>query len=311
MDRRKGNTDCQNDNIREAWGGFVVFSLGETRSDYVGFGQLTRLARDIGPFSFDKVDIDMSGCSWFDANMAAPLGALLYRSKNKLNNVRILGIPTRIEEILRKNEFLRNYGRPPLTDANVTTIPYRRFEPSDSRYFGSYISEYWRGRGVPEMSEELRKKFLESFFELFNNAVIHSETKLGIYSCGQYYPAKQRLDFSIVDLGMGIRENLRRRKQLDLSPDKAIEWAVSGNHTTRTGPVPGGLGLKLLADFTMKNGGCIQIVSDRGYWELKAGNSHSVLLGLPFPGTVVNIELNTGDTRSYRLSSESNLDDIF
>ncbi len=289
----------------------MVFSLGETRSDYWGFVQLTQLARDIGSLSFDNVDIDMSGCSWFDANMAAPLGALLYRAKHRLNNVHILGVNTSLEEILRKNEFLRNYGRLPMKDFNVTTIPYRRFEPSDSRYFGSYISEYLRERGMPRMSEGLHKKFLESVSELFSNAVIHSETKLGIYSCGQFYPAKQRLDFSIADLGMGMRENLRRRRQIELSPDKAIEWALTGTNTTREGRVPGGLGLKLLIDFTRKNGGCLQIASDQGYWELKAGASQSRLLTLPFPGTVVNIEINTGDSTSYCLSSEINLDDIF
>ena len=161
------------------------------------------------------------------------------------------------------------------------------------------------------MSAVLHKKFLESVYEMFNNAVIHSGTTLGIYSCGQYYQNVHRLDFSIGDLGMGIRESLRRKKQLELAADEAIRWAFTGTNTTRTGPVPGGLGLKLLADFTTKNGGRIQIVSDRGYWELQGGSVRSSLFDLPFPGTVVNIELNTADTKSYRLSSESNLGDIF
>lgn len=289
----------------------MVFSLGETRSDYSGFDQLARLARSLEPVSLDEVDIDMSGCAWFDANMAAPLGALLYRASYQLNNVHILGVRAPLEKILRKNEFLVNYGRLPLVDSNVTTIPYRRFEPTDGRYFGSYISEYLQGRGMPKMSAGLHKKFLESVYEMFSNAVIHSGTTLGIYSCGQYYPNVHRLDFSIGDLGMGIRESLRRRKQLELAADEAIVWALTGTNTTKTGPVPGGLGLKLLRDFTTKNGGRIQIVSDRGYWELQGESSRSLLLDLPFPGTVVNIELNTGDTKSYRLSSESSLDDIF
>jgi len=289
----------------------VVFPLGKTRSDCSGFDQLTRLAKSLELVSFDKVDIDMSGCTWFDANMAAPLGALLYRASHQLNNVRILGASHRLENILRKNEFLLNYGRLPLTDSNVTTIPYRRFEPTDGRYFISYISKYLQGRGMPKMSAGLHKKFLESVYEMFNNAVIHSGTTLGIYSCGQYYPNVHRLDFSIGDLGMGIRESLRRKKQLELAADEAIRWAFTGTNTTRTGLIPGGLGLKLLADFTTKNGGRIQIVSDRGYWELQGGSVRSSLFDLPFPGTVVNIELNTADTKSYRLSSESNLGDIF
>lgn len=289
----------------------MVFRLREIRSTYMGFDQLARLARNLELISSDRIDIDMSGCSWFDANMAAPLGAVLYRARQRSNYVQILNVGTDLEKILCKNKFLCGYGRPPLTDGNSTTIPYRRFEPLDSRDFSSYISEYLQGKGIPEMSEQLHKKFLESVCELFNNAVVHSETMLGIYGCGQYYPQKRRLDFSIADLGMGMRENLRRRRRIELAPDKAIEWAVSGTHTTRTGPIPGGLGLKLLAGFTKQNGGRIQIVSDRGYWELQGGSSRVLLFDLPFPGTVVNIELNTGDTKSYRLSSEASLDDIF
>ena len=92
---------------------------------------------------------------------------------------------------------------------------------------------------------------------------------------------------------------------------QAIVWATEANNTTKGGSVPGGLGLKLLGEFIDLNGGCLQIASDAGYWRRSNKGSSSTPLGHPFPGTVVNIEINTADTHSYVLSSEWDVDDIF
>ncbi|MBI4025963.1 MAG: hypothetical protein HY360_13335 [Verrucomicrobia bacterium] len=93
--------------------------------------------------------------------------------------------------------------------------------------------------------------------------------------------------------------------------DQAIVWATERTHTTRKGNVPGGLGLKLLREFIRLNEGKIQIVSDVGYWQQNGSDSRTAILPHAFPGTVVNIEINTADNRSYRLASEVKLDDIF
>lgn len=161
------------------------------------------------------------------------------------------------------------------------------------------------------MSPGLLKKFRESIYEIFSNAVIHSQTKLGIFSCGQYFHKKHRLDFSVADLGIGIRRNIHERLGLDLSAEEAISWALEGKNTTKAGPIPGGLGLKLLREFIVKNEGRIQIVSDKGYWELSEGTVKTKAFAEPFPGTVVTIEINTADTKSYRLVSELRPEDIF
>jgi hypothetical protein len=76
-------------------------------------------------------------------------------------------------------------------------------------------------------------------------------------------------------------------------------------HTTRKGKIPGGLGLKMLREFITRNQGRIQIVSDRGYWQLDAGQETLTRMEHAFPGTVVNIEINTADQASYRLRTES------
>ncbi len=161
------------------------------------------------------------------------------------------------------------------------------------------------------MSSGLLKRFRESIFEIFSNAVWHSRTQLGIFSCGQFFPTKGLLNFTVADLGVGIRQNIQDYVGLDLAAEDAIVWATEENNTTRRGPIPGGLGLKLLREFIDLNGGCLQIVSDAGFWQTKDERVSTARLGHPFPGTVVYIGINTADLNSYCLPSELDADDIF
>ena len=69
--------------------------------------------------------------------------------------------------------------------------------------------------------------------------------------------------------------------------------------------------MKLLREFITMNGGRIQIASDSGFWELSGGEVTERRLSDRYPGTVVNIEINTADPRSYCLASELRPEDIF
>lgn len=282
------------------------------QSEYEGFVQLIELDSKLAECLIEDIEIDMSNVNWFAANMCSPLGAILYKSSQNLNTVSITNFNPKVESILTRNGFLCNYGRPAKVDAQETTIKYFRLEPADDRFFGDYMEKYLVGKGIPQMSAGLTKKFMESIFEIFSNAAIHSNTELGIFTCGQYFPNKHRLDFTIADLGMGIRRNIFETRGLDLSAENAIDWAVKGKNTTKTGNIPGGLGLKLLREFIELNTGRIQIISDKGYWE-QQNDAQIVTRSFEhaFPGTVVNIEINASDTRSYCLKSELQSDDIF
>jgi hypothetical protein len=260
---------------------------------------------------FELIEVDMGRCSFLDANMCAPLGALLYKIGRNLNTIRLVNIPDPVKRILSKNGFLQAYGVSKALDTYGTTVEYHRFEPKDDRYFALYLQRHLVGKGIPIMSDGLQRRFREAILEIFSNAVIHSQTKLGIFSCGQAFPKRHLLDFSVADLGIGMRQNLRQKAGLELSADEAIRWATEGRNTTKTGKIPGGLGLKLLREFITHNGGKIQIVSDSGYWELAEGQVSTRQFSAPFPGTVVNIEINTSDTKSYCLASETNTDNIF
>ncbi len=285
---------------------------GDIRHNLAGFEALVRLEAETKEYLFDEVEIDMSNVGWFDADMCAAFGAVLYRLSDDLNAVRLVNIRSNVEAILSKNGFLSHYGREAIRDRWGTTIVYQRFNVKDDRYFASYIeNELVQRAEIPVMSAGLQKRFRESIFEIFSNAVLHSRTELGIFSCGQFFPKRKRLDFSVADLGIGIRRNILENAGLNLSPQDAIVWATEERNTTKRGPIPGGLGLKLLSEFIDLNGGCIQIVSDAGYWRRENRKTGTAKMSHAFPGTVVSLEINTADTSSYALSSELSPDDIF
>ena len=196
--------------------------LPEIRHNQEGFEALVCLRYKTRECVFDDIEIDMTWTSWFDADMCAPFGAILYKLSDNMNTVKLINVPSAITKILSKNGFLSHYGGDKLPDTWGTTIPYKRFEAKDDRYFASYIEEeFVRRSEMPRMSVGLLKKFRESVFEIFSNAVIHSQTKLGIFSCGQYFPKRDRLDFAVADLGIGIRRNVLDNAGLDLRAAEA------------------------------------------------------------------------------------------
>ena len=286
--------------------------LPQVRHDRGSFDVLACLHAQSKECFLDEVEIDMKATHWFDADMCAALGAILYTLGNNLNTVKLINIHSSVEDILSRNGFLSHYGRETIPDRHETTISYQRFDVEDDRYFARYIeTELIHRSEIPEMSLGLLKKFRESIFEIFSNAKSHSFTKLGIFSCGQFFPRRNKLDFTVADLGVGIRQNIEECMGLEFSSEQAIVWATEANNTTRRDNVPGGLGLKLLREFIDMNGGCIRIVSDRGYWQRVDKTTSTTSLKDPFPGTVVSVEINTSDSQSYALTSEFTEADIF
>lgn len=286
--------------------------LREIHHNLEGYAALARLHAQTEHCYFEDLEIDMRSTTWFDADMCATLGAVLYHLGDRLNTVELTHICPPVERILSKNGFLSHYGRARIPDHWGTTISYQRFDVEDDRYFSGYIeNEFIRRQEIPDMSRGLLKKFRESIFEIFGNAVQHSRTELGIFSCGQFFPSRKQLAFSVADLGVGMRRNICRYLGEDLAPEAAIEWATRENNTTKRDSIPGGLGLKLLREFIDLNQGYLQIVSDAGYWRRRSLHTTTMRLDYPFPGTVVSVEINTADQNAYSLSSELTADDIF
>ena len=283
----------------------MKFVLGDIRHDKRGFSKLAGLNAQTEDCFLDEIEIDMKSTRWIDAEMCSALGAVTHRMADDLNSVQLINMIPVVQQILSKNGFLRFYGHSQVPDHWDTTISFSHFNVSEVRDFGQYVdTEFVNRPEMPEMSTGLTREFRKNLFELFSNSVVHANSHLGIFGCGQYYPSRKRLNFCLTDLGVGFRKNVCKFLNRNLEPEQAIDWATQGANTTKRGKIPGGLGLKLLIDFIDLNGGNIQIASDAGYWRRQHGSTFKANIRHPFPGTVVNIEINTSDPYSYQLSTE-------
>lgn len=257
---------------------------------------------------FEVVELGLS--QWFAANMCSALGGVLDKFTENLNEVKFVNISEKIKIILMKNDFLSHYGFNRIIDVNNTTIKFLKLKPTDGKYFHLFVTNELLNRPeLPCISLPLKKKMTEAIYEIFVNAQIHSETK-NIYTCGQFYPQKNTIEFTITDTGIGFKNRINQRFESNLTSIQAIRWAINNCHTTKIG-ISGGLGLALLKEFIEKNKGKLQIISDDGFYQYDSIGEDIRLFHGAFPGTIVNVQFKTDDTSSYILSDEVSLDDIF
>ncbi|MFO0793046.1 MAG: hypothetical protein U0586_03180 [Candidatus Brocadiaceae bacterium] len=257
---------------------------------------------------FKVIELGLS--QWFAANMCSALGGVLDKITENLNEIKFVNISEKIKIILMKNDFLSHYGFNRIVDINNTTIKFLKLKPTDGKYFHLFVTNELLSRPeLPCISLPLKKKMTEAIYEIFVNAQIHSETK-NIYTCGQFYPQKNIIEFTITDTGIGFKNRINQRFKRNLTSIQAIQWAINECHTTKIG-ISGGLGLALLKEFIGKNKGKFQIISDDGFYQYDSNGEDIRLFRGAFPGTIVNLQFKTDDTSSYILSDEVSLDDIF
>jgi hypothetical protein len=203
------------------------------------------------------------------------------------------------------------------TMIRYTNIPLANYD-LQLQEFHQYFIEQFTGK-VANLSPKLLNKILQKILELFSNVFRHSESALGLFCSGQFYPSNEKFNFTIVDNGVTIKTNVNRylfkqfiknrsttdklfgKKFQSLSGDEAIQWALKDTHST-TGK--GGLGLSLLMDFIKISEGSIEIISNDGYYSIKDGIEVSKTLESSFEGTLISIELNTQSNQYYFLQEE-------
>lgn len=277
-------------------------------SDFDGYSYLASLNKLSSELLFDVIILDFKENTWFEANLCAILGALFSKAQDNFNNIKFENLPGKQRDVLSRNHFLASFGGEKIEDYNNTTIKYRKNRLTDEKLIHLFLANDLLGKQeFPKLSPLAHKEIERSIFEIFSNAILHGNCEF-VYSCGQYFPRKAppRIDFTIVDLGNTIKNNVNTFLNVSYTGQEAIEWAVEENHSTKpiTGNIPGGLGLKIISEFVRLNKGKLQIVSSDGYWELKKGEIISETMLDEFPGTIVNIEFNLDDESFYYLKEE-------
>lgn len=283
-------------------------TLSRARTNPAGFEELASLYRKASQSTELSLQIDCSDMTWCDANLAAALQGVRHRLRVEQGKLlHFVQVPKMPLQALTAVGFLPA-KRP---RERSTIIPLQRFELGAAKDFAAYTQGHFSNKGLPGMSSAVTQRFYEGIDEIFQNCAIHSKSDLGVFASGQLFPRKDRLDFSIVDQGLGIPDVVRSHTGRNMSDPAAIDWAMTGSNTTRMGDVPGGLGLKILREFIRQNGGRLVIASLNGYWAESGDGVVRRILAQSFPGTAVTIEVNTSDDANYVMSDEIDPGTIF
>ena len=276
--------DCQIPTIRSNRKGLTTLATLASLSDLVA------------PHTVN-LTLDFSKTKFLAANMTSPLGAIIARMEQILHmtiELNVASMSTPLHKVLSRNRFLTNHRHPAPTDRFRTTMPYQTFQTHDEDKFESYVDQQLDRQELQQFKFEAGPVLERTVFEVFQNAVQHSSSRVGIFVCGQFFPRQGSLLFSISDAGIGIRDNVRKYYDLDhISSVSALRWALEESNTTKQGCQPGGLGLHELKNAIHMNGGAIMIASRLAYYEYRNGQETFKELSADFPGTSVTIEIKT------------------
>lgn len=283
------------------------------KSNFTGYNYLCTLYGDLSMHKYKNFVFDFKNVNFFEANLSAFLGAIFELLESNHNTISFQNFDSRVLNILRKNHFLKPYGFPIAHDNYDTTLIYKKFNPNADKDFYEYIENQLLSKPeFPLHSPLLGKKISANIFELYENARTHGLCSY-IHVCGQFFPQKslKPLQFTIVDKGINIKENVTNYLDKDINGADAIAWAMQSGNTTKTGSNPGGLGLGIIFEFIKMNKGKIHIVSSDGYYEYSNNSVLKKQLDYAFEGTMVNIKFNLDDNNYYSLIEEEDFVNIF
>jgi signal transduction histidine kinase len=153
------------------------------------------------------------------------------------------------------------------------------------------------------MSEALQERITGEVSEIYQNAFEHSQSEIGVFSCGQHYPKAGWLQLTVVDFGVGIPNRVRSfPNNSGISTHEALKWAFMPGHTTKQ-DICSGMGLSLLHDFVAQNQGILTLFSNDGCVIVDDNGIKFQNTYTKFSGTLVNIGLRC-DQSYYCLASE-------
>lgn len=136
--------------------------------------------------------------------------------------------------------------------------------------------------------------------EIFRNVIEHSDAEQFGF-CAQYRPSLNRVSFSIIDRGIGLKKSLSNNPTLELKNDEdairaSLQPATSGKVYKGQKRKPkgewanSGYGLFMTSNICKKGGGFFIASGELGYY---TSENKERILETPFEGTALNLALDT------------------
>lgn len=144
---------------------------------------------------------------------------------------------------------------------------------------------------------------------MYNNAFEHSNSSIGVFSCGQHFPNQKKLVLSLVDFGEGIVSKVHHYlSHTHHSDEYYLEWAFQEGHTTKNGL--GGLGLTLIKEFIKINKGKLEVYTNNSYGLIDQNGEQYQSTNFSFKGTFFHISLQC-DESLYVFANEIESNNFF
>lgn len=247
-------------------------------TDSTGIKQLLEFYDDCNRHEDCTINIRLEFLEWLDGNLCALLGALIYRLQQDNN----LEFSIDSKEVVKKcavllhNDFI-SLHQDLNSYKNTTSMPFKGFYPKQKDEFIEYLeSDLLAHPAMPTWEDKTKEKLIDDLIEVYANIDKHAETLDPFFVCGQYYPVRKLIRFTICDLGVGFLKKIQQNvPSLVNDHGQAILWAIKGQSTKKD--APGGQGLKNLYNYLSDSGGGMQICSGNSNWCSKTMN-----LGIAF-----------------------------
>lgn len=266
----------------------ISLGTGSITTSLYGYNKLIAFYGACKEYRRKEILISFENLTWFDANMSALLQAIISKLASE-NDLKFFANPIALEtkfDILIRNGFLGNFST--TRSRTGSEIALTGFDPNDSEKFVEFVENKLLVHPNLNISDTDRNGLIDAFFEVFGNVQKHARTPLPVYACGQYYPQRRELNFTLVDLGVGYLMPIQEFTDGQVSvAAEAIRWALRGNSSLRG--FPGGLGLQNIQRFCKENNSTFGIITGDAGW-----NNRIQYMGRaePFCGTVVNLIFN-------------------
>ncbi len=284
--------------------------LNDKRQDFNKLAHLWQQVDAAGEKA--HVHFDFSNCDFLRPNAVAFLGGLarLIEYRGGLPQFETGTIRQEIKTNLYQNGFA-NVMRIDSPSWDGNSIPYREDSHEDQNSIVHYLKSNWLGKGWINVAPTLANEIAGQMWEIYTNAFEHSQSAIGVFSCGQYFPKSHELLLAVADFGVGIPSNVRHHAGKPIHGKEAMRWAFApGNTTARELPFPRGMGLDLLKEFIRINHGHLEIYSKDGYARVDSKGEVYENLTNFFDGTLVQVRLVCDDTL-YLLSNEQESSPFF
>ena len=281
-----------------------ISKIGDTSYD---FTRLFKLKNEIEqlPQTCLNIKVNFHYCDFLGHWAVAFLGGLfrLIKARGSYVTFDWGTLSGKIRMNLAQNGFLYDFGYD-CKPWQGNSIPYQNDSQQDLTSITNYLKYNWLGKGWVNISPRLQDAITGRVLEIYLNAFDHSQSDIGVFSCGQYYPKIGILHLTVVDFGIGIPASVRSLPQnLNKTSKETLKWAFQPGNSTKQGSITCGAGLDLLQDFIIKNKGELTIFSNDGYVNISDNIIYENRC-TSFCGTLINIALKC-DESYYCLASEA------